>query len=72
MIELEDIIESTDTSYICKCSDYQELYSSIIEECNLMSSYLTCIDVINVLEQIKTSIIIKHIDKCHNNYGCCN
>ena len=53
MIELEDIIESTDTGYICKCSDYQELYSSIIEECNLMSSYLTCIDVITFMGYLK-------------------
>lgn len=72
MIELEEIMESTDTRYVCKCSDCHELYKSILDDCNRMSSYLNCIDLINVIEQVKTSIIFKHIDKCNNCYTCYN
>jgi hypothetical protein len=71
MIEFEDIIEKTDDICVCKCYEYQELYRIILDNCTSMSSYLTCIDLINILDQIKTAIMLKHIDKCNNHYRCC-
>jgi hypothetical protein len=72
VIDLEDIIELKDSGYVCRCYDYRKLYEIIFENCMNTSSDFNCNDLINILEQVKTAIILKHIDKCNNDYRCCN